>query len=176
MRIDKMGFIGAIVVAVFFVLPAYAADVAKIGVVDFQKVLTESETGKSVQTEMQTKGREMEKSLRDLGAELESLTDQMSREAMVMSKEKREEKQRELEIKKYDFQTLQKKYQTKFRELETEKVAKLQEEIFDISEKIGKEGGYLLIIEKSAAIYYPDSIDITDTVIEKYNEQASASE
>ncbi len=96
----------------------------------------------------------------------------MSREAMVMSKEKREEKQRELEIKKYDFQTLQKKYQTKFRELEAANVEKLQKEIFDIAGKIGKEGGYLLIIEKSAAVYYPESIDITDTVIEKYNKQS----
>lgn len=176
MRVNKMGFIGAVVMAVFLVLPAYAADVAKIGVVDFQKVLTESQPGKSVQVEMQTKGREMEKSLRDLGAEIEKLTDQMSRESMVMVKEKREEKQRELEIKKYDFQTLQKKYQTKFRELEAEKVANLQKEILDIAGKIGKEGGYLLIIEKSAAVYYPDSIDITSAVIEKYNEQASASE
>ncbi|MGB9499938.1 MAG: OmpH family outer membrane protein [Dissulfuribacterales bacterium] len=172
MKIKRMGIIGAIVMSVFFVLPAYGADVAKIGVVDFQKVLTESEAGKLVQAEMQTKGREMEKSLRDLGAEIESLTDQMSREAMVMSKEKREEKQRELEIKKYDIQTLQKKYQTKFRKLEADNVAKLQKEIFDIAGKIGKEGGYLLIIEKSAAVYYPDSIDITDTVIEKYNKQS----
>jgi len=175
MRVNKTGVVGAIVMAVFFVLPAYGADVAKIGVVDFQKVLTESEAGKSVQTEMQTKGRDMEKSLKALGSEIESLTDQMSREAMVMSKEKREEKQRELEIKKYDFQTLQKKFQTKFRELEAANVAKLQKEIFDIAGKIGKEGGYLLIIEKSAAVYYPEAIDITGTVIEKYNKQYGGS-
>jgi outer membrane protein len=176
MRGIMMKLIGTIIMAVFFVLPVHAADVAKIGVVDFQKVLTESESGKSVQTEMQTKGREMEKSLRELGEEIENLTDQISREAMVMSKEKREEKQRELEIKKYDFQSLQKKYQTKFRELEAENISKLQDEILDVTEKIGKEGGFLLIIEKSAAIYYPDSIDITDRVIEKYNEKSGSSE
>lgn len=176
MKVYKLSVIGAIVMVVFFVLPVSAADVAKIGVVDFQKVLTESEPGKSVQNEMQTQGREMEKSLRDLGAAIENLTDQMSREAMVMSKEKREEKQRELEIKKYDFQTLQKKYQTKFRELEADNISKLQNEIFDVTAKIGKEGGYLLIIEKGAIVYYPDAIDITDTVIEKFNKQSAGSE
>ncbi|MFP4226869.1 MAG: OmpH family outer membrane protein [Desulfobacterales bacterium] len=46
---------------------------------------------------------------------------------------------------------------------------KLQTEIFSLAEEIGKEEGYLLIIEKSAAIYHPDSIDITDRLIEKYN-------
>jgi outer membrane protein len=176
MKIDKIGIVGAVVLVVCFVFPAYAADVAKIGIVDFQKVLTESEPGKKVQTEMQIKGRDMEKSLRDLGAEIETITEQITREAMVMSKENREQKQRELEIKKYDFQSLQKKYQTTFRELETTMVEKLQKEIFDITEKIGKEGGYLLIIEKSAAIYYPNVIDISDTVIEKYNKKSTASE
>ena len=38
--------------------------------------------------------------------------------------------------------------------------------------KIGKKEGYLLIIEKSAAIYYPTTIDMTDMLIEKYNETA----
>lgn len=175
MRINKIGMIGAFIF-ILFVFPAHAADVAKIGVVDFQKVLTQSEPGKKVQTEMQVKGRDMEKSLRDLGAEIESLTEQITREAMVMSKDNREEKQRDLEIKKYDFQSLQKKYQTTFRELETTMIEKLQKEIFDVTEKIGKEGGYLLIIEKSAAIYYPNVIDISDKVIEKYNKKATASE
>lgn len=175
MRINKIGMIGAFIF-ILFVLPAHAADVAKIGVVDFQKVLTQSEPGKKVQTEMQVKGRDMEKSLRELGAEIESLTEQITREAMVMSKENREEKQRDLEIKKYDFQSLQKKYQTTFRELETTMIEKLQKEIFDVTEKIGKEGGYLLIIEKSAAIYYPNVIDISDKVIEKYNKKSTVSE
>ncbi len=174
MKIGKFGLIGTIVLMMFYVLPVCAADVAKIGVIDFQRVLTESESGKSVQDTLQTKGREMEKHLTELGKEIEALSDQMSREAMVMSKEKREEKQRELEIKKYDFQSLQKKYQVEFRDAESNEVEKLKNEIFELAEKIGKKEGYLLIIEKSAAIYYPSSIDMTDLLIEKYNEKSKS--
>jgi outer membrane protein len=150
MRLGKYGFI-IMAVVVFYVLPSYAADVAKIGIVDFQRVLTESESGKSVQGQIQAKGREMEKSLIELGKEIESLSEQISRESMVMSKEKREEKQREIEIKKYDFQSMQKKFQMEFRELEAAEVEKLKDQIFALAEKIGKKEGYLLIIEKSAA-------------------------
>ncbi len=174
MRLGKFGLIGAVALVIFYVLPAYAADVAKIGIVDFQRVLTESESGKSVQEKMQKKGREMETNLTKLGKEIDGLTEQMSREAMVMSKDKREEKQRELEIKKYDFQSMQKKYQMSFRELEAAEVAKLKNEIFELAEKIGKKEGYLLIIEKSAAIYYPTTIDMTDLLIEKYNEKSKS--
>jgi len=94
----------------------------------------------------------------------------------VLSKEKREEKQRELDIKRYDFQSLQKKYQSEFRELEAKEVDKLQKDIFSLAEQIGKKEGYLLIIDKGAAIYYPKSIDLTDQLIEEYNKKGSASQ
>ena len=170
MKIGKFCFISAVICLMLCSLPVHAADVAKIGVIDFQRILMESERGKAVQDTLQKKGREMEKHLTELGKEIETLSDQMNREAMVMSKEKRDEKQRELEIKKYDFQTLQKKYQSEFREQESKEVEKLKNEIFDLADKIGKKEGYLLIIEKSAAIYYPSTIDMTDMLIEKYNE------
>ena len=158
-----------LVVAAVCAVPAWGADIAKIGIVDFQRILTESEAGKDIQAQLQKKGREMETDIRELGTEIETLQEQLNRESMVMSRKKREEKQRELDIKKYDFQSKQKKYQSELRELESKLLEKLQTEIFSLAEEIGKEEGYLLIIEKSAAIYYPNSIDITDKLIEKYN-------
>ena len=155
--------------------PAFGADIAKIGIVDFQRILTESEAGKDIQAQLQKKGRAMETDIRALGSEIEELRQQLDRESMVMSRKKREEKQRELDIKKYDFQSKQKQYQSQLRELENNLLEKLQSEIFSLAEEIGKEEGYLLIIEKSAAIYYPNSIDITDKLIEKYNESYSDS-
>ena len=164
-----------IAVIAMMTCPAVGADIAKIGIVDFQRILTESEAGKDIQAQLQKRGREMETDIRALGNEIEELREQLNRESMVMSRNKREEKQRELDIKKYDFQSKQKQYQSQLRELESSLLEKLQTEIFALTEKIGKEEGYLLIIEKSAAIYYPNSIDITDKLIEKYNEQYSDS-
>jgi len=170
MRIGKWGMVGALALMMLYVTAAaHAADGSRIGVVDFQKVLLESDTGKKVQAEMQEKGKGMEAKLMAAGKEIETLAEQMGREAMVMSKEKREEKQRELEIKKYDFQSLQKKYQAEFRELEGVQIEKIKNEIFTMAAKIGEKEGYALIIEKSAVIYYPKSVDITDQLIKQYN-------
>ncbi len=158
---------------VMFTCPSFAADIAKIGVVDLQRILTESEAGKDIQAQLQEKGREMETDIRALGNEIEELNEKLSREAMVMSRKKREEKQRELDIKKYDFQSKQKKYQSQLREIEGKLLEKLQTDVFGLAEEIGKNEGYLLIIEKGAALYYPNSIDITDKLIAKYNESYS---
>ena len=158
-----------------FAFPVYGADIAKIGIVDFQRILSESEAGQQVQSKLQAKGREMETDLRALGKEIQELEEDLKQRATVISKEKREELQREMDIKKYDLKSKQKKYQSELRQLESKMLEKLQQEIFSLAEEIGKKQGYLLIIEKSAAVYYPESIDITDKVIEKYNASASDS-
>jgi outer membrane protein len=47
----------------------------------------------------------------------------------------------------------------------------MQKAVFDIANELGKREKYTLIIEKKNAgvIYTPAQIDITDTVINKYN-------
>ncbi|MCF8109882.1 MAG: OmpH family outer membrane protein [Desulfobacteraceae bacterium] len=167
-----MKVFGAILVSMTLAgASASAADVARIGIIDFQKVLRESEAGKSVQREIQKEGQEMEADLQKLAREIEELDKQLSRDSMVMDQDKRRERQQELEDKKRSFQSKRGEYQSRLREMESELVGKLQDEIFSIAEEIGREEGYLLIIERSAAIYYPDSIDITDKVIKKYNDR-----
>jgi len=156
-------------------IPAYGADIAKIGVVDFQRILTESEAGQKIQARLQAKGQEMESDLRSIGSEIESLAEDLKQRSTVISKEKREQMQREMDIKKYDLQSKQKAYRSDLRELENEMLGKLQSEVFSLAEKIGKKEGYLLIIDKSAAVYYPSSIDITDKLIEQYNAASSDS-
>ena len=165
----NIGCAGIVLIIIAFALPALAADIAKIGVVDFQRVLLESSPGKAVQETIQTRGREMESDLRKKGEEIEQMTEQFNRDAMVMSRDKRDEKQREMEIRRYDFQTLQKKYQSEIRELENRMIEKLKVEIFEITEDLGQKEGYLLIIEQGAVVYSPAAIDITDKVIASYN-------
>ncbi len=172
----KIGVWVTLIMAVCLVMPVYAADIAKIGIVDLQRVLTESEAGKKVQERLQNRGREMQSGLQELGTKIDEITEQLTKDAMVLSREKREEKQRELDIKRYDFQVLQKKYQSEFREIEAKEVDKLQKEIFSLTDQIGKKEGYLLIIEKNAAVYYPNSIDLTDQLIEAYNKNGSVSQ
>ncbi len=164
-------FASVIFCLLVFSASAFGADVGRIGIIDFQRVLLESEAGKSVQAEIQQKGRSMESDLMKMGEEIESMMRQMQRDSMVMSAERREQQQRELEIRRYDFQTMQKKYQSEFREMEVNMLDKLRDEVFDIAESIGQREGYMLIIERSAAIYFPSTIDITDKLIQAYNEQ-----
>ena len=150
---------------------AIAADVAKIGVVDLQRVLETSNPGKTAQAEIKKQKDVMEQELKQKGAEIEQLRIQFEREAMVMSKEKREEKEREGRIKLNDFKTLQQRYRSDLQSLEQKLVTELRNDVYSLVEEIGKKEGYLLIINNFSVMYAPGSIDITDQLIKQMNEK-----
>ena len=169
MRIPKFGLALSIMSLVYFSSFSFAADVAKIGVLDLQKILETSESGKSIQNELKTQKEKMESDLKQKGAEIETIGKRLEREAMVMSKDMREEKEREQRIKINDFKTLQKKYRSDLQALEAQLMNGLQDDLKNLVETMGKKEGYLMIINKLGVLYAPSSIDITDKVIEQLN-------
>jgi outer membrane protein len=172
-------FMKTALVSMFFVLFAFvnlqAADASKIGLVDFQKILDNSTAGKAAQLEINKKGEAMESEIKKMGEEVESLKNNLEREALVMSREAREEKERELRIKISDFRDLQTRHMQTFKEAERELVQKIQVEVMDLLKEIGAKGNYQLILERreSGALYFLDSMDLTDQIIEAYNKKTS---
>ena len=170
MKIGRIAFI-AISFIFFSAVYSYSADVAKIGIVDFQRILEASSAGKLAQSKINEKGKKMEAELKTKGAAIEELQKKLERDALVMSKEMREEKGREVRIKINDIKTLQKRYLSEFRELENRLVMRIKKDVKGIVEEIGKKEGYLLIIEKAGVLYYPNAIDLTDKLIQLYNKK-----
>ena len=158
-----------LVILFFLTDSLFAADVAKIGVIDLQKILETSGAGKSIQAELKKQKEQMESDLKQKGAEIENINKRLERESMVMSKEMREEKEREQRIKINDFKSLQKKYRSDLQKLEVEMMNQLQQDIKELVDGIGKKEGYLLIINKYSVLYSPGSIDITEDLIKKLN-------
>jgi len=155
----------------FFSNSSFGADVAKIGVVNFQRIFETSNAGKLAQSEINEHGKKMEADLKKKGAEIEELQKKLEREILVISKEVREERERELRIKTNDFKFLNKKYLRKFKEVEGKIVRRIKKDVLKIVEEIGKKEGYLIVFEKRDAgvLYSPSTIDITDKLIQKYN-------
>lgn len=156
-------------VFIFSSSSSMAADVAKIGVIDLQKILAASSAGKLIQAELKKEKDKLESDLKQKGEEIEKISKRLERESMVMSKEMRDEKEREQRIKINDFKTLQKKYRSDLQKFEVKLMNTLKADINDIVQEIGKKEGYLLIINKFGVLYAPSSIDLTDKLIKKLN-------
>jgi outer membrane protein len=146
-----------------------AADNMKIGVVNVEKVLEISTTGKAVQSELKTQKDKLEGDLKQRANEIQEMEKRLQREAAVMSKETREEKEREYRIKASDFQALQKNYRSDLQDLERKLMGQLKKDIDGLMSEIGKKDGYLLIISTIGVLYSQPSTDLTDRLIQELN-------
>jgi outer membrane protein len=154
-----------------FASNVFAADVAKIGIIDLQKILSTSDAGKAAQEKIAAKGQSLEADLQAKAAAITEEQERYEREAAVMSSEARSEKERELKIKKLDFDDLKEKYESEFNAYNQELVNDFKAAVLSAVDKIGKKEGYTLILEKSSSgvVYAPSTIDLTDKVIQQYN-------
>ena len=164
-------------VFIFFgIIPqVFCADVAKIGVINFERILKESSAGKMTQKLITEKGSEFKKKLTLEKTQLDEMKKSFERESLVLSPEKQQDKQREFRIRVNDFKRMQETFSREFKQLEVKLLNQIQKAVFEIANKIGKEEGYLLIIEKKTAgvIYHPTQIDMTDKIIKQYNLKVS---
>ncbi|RUA03132.1 MAG: hypothetical protein DSY89_01495 [Deltaproteobacteria bacterium] len=174
--IGKTLLITAMIIGLF-VPVTRGAGVNKIGIIDFQKILETSNAGKAAQEKINTAGKKMEAELQEKGKEIEALQKNLERENMVLNKEARDEKQREIRIKINDAKTLEARYRRDIKRTRAQVIQKIEKEVFDVAQKIAKESGFQLILEKRAGgvIYFEPAWEITAQVIEKYNAEFAAS-
>ena len=110
--------LSAIIFSFGFISGGFCADVAKIGVIDFQKILKDSSAGKMTQKQISEKGAELQKKLQAEKIQLDELQKSFEREALVLSPEKQQEKQREFRIRVNDFKKMQEDFSGQFKQLE----------------------------------------------------------
>ena len=171
----KKGFITLTILIFSAVLTcsAFGADVAKIGVVNFEKILKESSAGKLTQKQLKAKWTELQKKIDTEKKKVEDMSLALERESLVLSPEKKRDRQRELRDRISDLKKLNADFTEEFQILQSKRINQIQKDVFEISNTLGKEQGFLLIVERKTAgvIYMPDQVDITDLVIKTYNAQ-----
>lgn len=153
------------------------AEELKIGVIDFKKIVVESSPGKLMANEIKAKGDEFQKKIQEEKNQIDEMKKNIERESLVLNDDKKQEKEREFRIKVNDFKKMQQDFTRQFKQLEIESLNKLQKQVYEVSDKIGKDKGYSLIIEQKTAgvIYSQEKLDITDLVIKELNLIASKS-
>ncbi len=146
----------------------FCADVAKIGIISFQKIFENSTGGQAVQEKIKSEGQLMEQDLKQKSEEINALKKRL--DSGVLEKSAREEQQWELGRKIDDVKALKKKYDRKLQEMNVKLVQEVQKDVLKIVHDYGKKQGFLLIVEDITAIYAPQQLDITDDIIKIYND------
>lgn len=149
-----------------------AVDDLKIGYIDFQKVLNESDAGKKAKADLEIIVKSKQTTIDEKGKTIEKLKADLEKQASVLSAEAKKSKEEELEKMLREYQRLVQDSQTEVKKKELELTDVIIKDIRQIVEKMGEEGGYTLIIERTGGmvLYSKKDIDLTDAVIKKYNQ------
>src|SRR2546425_9638323 len=154
--------------------PALAqAPGTRIAFIDVQRVLARSAAGVAAREQLEREKAGMQKDMDAKRKELEALRDELEKKGPLMTAEARRDKQDQFERKRRDAARLADDLQ---KELEKKEAVLLQRVLQDLSgviEKIGKERGLVLIVEKrgAAVLYGAPEADLTDEIIRAYDQQ-----
>ncbi|GAB4560746.1 MAG: OmpH family outer membrane protein [Geothermobacteraceae bacterium] len=166
----KFMIVLAVVAAVCIGGNAVAADL-KVGYVDLQKVLNDSEAGRSAKENIGKKVKEYEIQVQARQKELQAAKEELEKQALLLSDEARAKKEREYQQKLKDLQRFTKDIRDDLQMRDADATKKILEQVLKVVREFGEKEGYTLILEKneSSLIYASESIDLTDTILKLYN-------
>ncbi|MEK7850403.1 MAG: OmpH family outer membrane protein [Deltaproteobacteria bacterium] len=151
---------------------AFSAEKAvKIGYIDLQKALNESDQGKEAKLSFNKRVEELQKVLDEKQNELKKLQDELEKQKGLLTPEARGEKEKAYQQKIKDAQRFAKDSQEELQQKDAELTKKIIKDLKDIIKKLGTDDGYTIILEKGEAfvLFAAEGIDITDKVIKSYN-------
>ncbi len=162
--------IGATLIA-FGNADGLCADVAKIGTVNFQKIFNNSAGGKAVKNEIKKEGTSMNADLQKLEDEIKALKEILEKDgdSGLLNDTARENKKWELDKKITEVKALKRRYDRQIQELQIRLINGVKKDVLEIVADYSKKEGYLLILEDINIVYAPQSLDITDKIIQLYD-------
>jgi len=151
-------------------LAAQAADGAKIGSVDIQKVLLMSDAGKEAKEQLSQKAGKYETDKNSKEEEIKKLKGELEKQGIVLSESARGVKERDYQQRLKEYQRFLKDAQEDLQSKNDEYTSKIVDEIVKVSQAYGRTNGFTAIFVKSETMVYLDpSADLTEEVLKSFN-------
>jgi outer membrane protein len=166
-----------------FVLLALAAILAwgtgasddgiKIGVVDIDQAVSSTKDGRAAREELARKQREAEAEIQPMIERYQTLEEDLKQKRFALSDEA-------LFQKNLEMAEMRNKIENKTKELDGQLQldqrrieAPLMKKLVDVIESAGKDAGFTIILRRGSPglLYTREALDITDLIIEKYNQK-----
>jgi outer membrane protein len=148
---------------------ASAQERMKIGYIDVQRVIAESQSGKRAKERFQVQVKKAEADVQKERQDLERLKSDLDKKGPLLKEEERRSMEADLQKRSVILQRTMNDYQQDLRQKESEIMSDILKEVEQIVNEVGKAEKFTLIFERSQIIYSDQGIDITSKVIETYN-------
>lgn len=148
-----------------------AAGGVKVGMVDFQRAINETNAGKKAEKDLSVSVEEKKKKFDILKNELETMRQDFEKQRLVLSGKPLDEKRENLQNKLMEVEKIGATYEQDLGKQKTESLKNIVTGLQQVVGEIGKKDGYDFIFERSqgGVLFTSGSQDITEQVIKEYN-------
>lgn len=146
-----------------------AQERVKIGYIDIQRVISESQAGKRARDKFQAQVKKAEGDILKERQDLERLKNDLDKKGPLLKDEERRNLEADLQKRSVVLQRSMSDYQQELQSKNNEMMAAILKELEKIVNEVGKAEKFTLILERSQILYSDQGIDITSKVIETYN-------
>ena len=166
MKTIALQWLSATALLITAAAPATAQEL-KIGYVNSERVMRESNPAKAAQAKLQAEFSKREKELDDSAAKLKTAADKLEKEAITLSESERNRRQRELVESDRDLQRKRREFQEDLNQRRNEELAGVIERANRVIRQIYESEKYDLVLQE--VIFAGARVDITEKVIKVLN-------
>jgi outer membrane protein len=156
--------------------PAPGTGVSRVAFVDVQRVLARSAAGVAAREQLEREKATMQKEMDAKRQELDKLREEIEKKGPLMTADARRDKQDQFERKRRDAARLVDDFQKELEKKEQGLLQKVLQDVSGVVERVGKQRGFQLIVERRGAtvLYAAPEADLTDEIIRAYDQEAGA--
>lgn len=151
------------------VVPARAQEaVPKIAIIDVQRIITESQTGKRALAGLEAFSKAEQTKLQAQNEELKKLHDRISQGSLSLAQEALAELQQEVDTTTTNLRRSSEDASQRVEKKQQETLRGIEAKVMPVIQQVGRDEGYTMILRKfeSGLIFASEQIDITVRVIE----------
>lgn len=169
-------FLVAVVVAAL-ATPMFAQSApSRVAVIDVQRVLATSTAGKSAYERLKKLQEDRVARAKKMEEEIQALENEIGTKRLSLSEEKLGDLTKQVSDRKIAMQRYAQDADRELGEARDKELAALEAKIKPVIDALGKEMGLAMIFNKfeSGLVYASDAIDVTDTVIKRFNDSTAS--
>lgn len=166
----KIVVLAVIIVTLALNSAVFAADGAKVGSVDVQKVLLLSNSGKEAKEQLAQKANKYEAEKNTKDEELKKLKSDLEKQSVLLSESARSNKERDYQQRLKEYQRFLKDAQDDLQAKNEELTNRIVDEIIKVTQDYARKNGYTVIfVRNETMIYIDDRADLTEEILKLFN-------
>jgi outer membrane protein len=155
---------------------AFAAKAQKIGYVDVQRAIQETEEGKAARNRLKGEFEQRRAQIDKKSQDLEKMQQEYDKQQAVLSDDAKKKKQEEFQKLLVDTRKSASELQEDLAGKEQQAMQSILQKLNTVVAEIAERESITFVMDKASLLYAPQAADITNEVVRRYNDRFAAGE